>query len=289
MNSDFFIQAAALTVMLFGLAVLFIFIVKWKISFSNQSFDMVPSGVLDDNSAALKSLRKSIRSMLGDQEELSRNTVNEHLRIAEGLLTSDQHLRDEQKRTAQALQAALSAIRDMREETQILRSEIQKQAEELDRHRRGYDVDILKSALIPLARMHRLLSEDLARDDCAESSAETLRFLAGEVLEALEMKGVRLAFPPVGERLRDHTYIQQPPKLIETADESQAGYIARVIQPAYLLESQAATVVLLPAIAEAYFADNPIPEPPNVPPEEAVNTAPDSVADTSSRMDLGDK
>lgn len=241
------------------LAIVFLFVFRWKTAFTAENgetlFDLVPSGVVDENTQAFKKLMKEHHRFAKLQEDVAQTLSNEIVDIAKQLIASDQSIRADQDKSYQALQAVLSTIRDLREETKILREKIQNQADELDRHKKGYDVDILSGALIPITRMHRLLVDDLAQPHLSNETKQTLEALKEECLDVLETKGIKLVRPVVGERYRDQKNIQHPPIMVATQDLELVNQIASVHHPAYELETSVRNVVLLPAIVEVYSAE----------------------------------
>lgn len=245
-------------------AALVVFVLRWRMAFvvndGDKKLALVPDSVLNKNEAALKGVAKKLQDHQEHQEALSRQVIARNKEMTDTAVQSNIELAEAQKKVWQALQSSLAALADLREETKILRSEIQTQARELERHRNGYDTDILKASLIPVARMHRVIRQDLGIPDLHKDVRTTLEALEDQHLEVLETRGVKLVTPPKGEKYRDQKNIKHPPQTEPTSDASLVGTIKEVLSPAYELETAARNVVLLEATVIVYSA----PESSNV-------------------------
>lgn len=256
-----YIQFGVLSIsiaMLLVLIVTLIYLIRWKVAFTirneTQTFQLVPDGIVNDNLRAFSQLKKRLAAYEKQQVTIAQSTVEAQKQIAESLIASDEATRNEQKRTFDALQAVLGGVKDLRDETQILRKEIQTQALELERHRAGYDIDILSASLIPVARMHRMLVSDLTQPGLSEDARESLIALEDEHLGILETRGVKLVHPPIGERYRDQKNIKHPPTIEPAPNSELAGTIKAIASPSYELETSARNVVLLEAEVIVYSA-----------------------------------
>jgi hypothetical protein len=255
-GTEILVLSASITIVALVLAIIFLFIFRWKIAFSGieegKTFQIIPSGVVDKNTRSYRKLEKQFARFQKHQTNLAEEVVNKHLEVANQLVASDNAIRNDQEKTSQALQAVLSTVKALREETKILREEIQSKSRELERFRNGYDVDIQSTALIPIARMHRILLDDIGKQELPEEAKTILITLEDECMDVLETKGVRLEHPRVGERFRDHKNIDLKPAKIPTSDSELVGKIASVTHPSYELQTTARNVVLLPAVVEVY-------------------------------------
>ena len=258
-----FIAVSAVLALLALLLLLF----RWKISFEGQEYSLVPTEVINSNLTALKALEKQVADSSNrlhstttksaeSQAKLMQQSLGAVIQHQEdtvrSLVASDEELKERQQRTSDALHAVLTAVKELREETQILRNEIQSQAKELERHRAGYDVDILSASLIPVARMHRMLQSDLARSDLSEDARNTLTVLEDEHLGVLETRGVRLVYPEIGTRYRDQKNVRHPPETEPTTEADLVGTIKSVVHPAYELSTSARNAVLMEAEVVVY-------------------------------------
>jgi hypothetical protein len=251
-----------------------IYIVRWKTAFviedGDKKFQLVPDDVISQNTSELKKQRKASKQVEKFHTELVQKAINHHEEIGRTVISSNEELRKDQRRVVEAHQLTLEAVSSLQEETKILRGEIQTQAEELQRHRKGYDVDILSIALIPVARMHRMIQEDLDRDVSNEARA-TLEALEDEHLEILETRGVKLIEPPVGALYRDQQNVKHPPDSFPATEQSDIGTIKSVSSPAYELETSARNVVLLEAEVVVYTVSKETLEPESTSAEECDN------------------
>ncbi|MFC1796935.1 hypothetical protein ACFL1V_07550 [Pseudomonadota bacterium] len=235
-----------------------IYIVRWKTAFviedGDKRFQLVPDDVISRNTSELKKQRKVSKRIEKFHTELAQKALSDHEEIGRAVISSNEELRKAQRRTFEAHQLTLAATKSLQEETKILRSEIQTQAAELERHRKGYDVDILCVALIPVARMHHMIQQDLSRSDLSDEARATLEALEDEHLGILETRGVKLVEPAVGSLYRDQKNIKHPPDSVPATDQSVMGTIKSVSSPAYELETSARNVVLLEAEVVVYSA-----------------------------------
>jgi hypothetical protein len=248
-----------------------IYIVRWKTAFviedGDNKFHLVPDDVITLNTSELKKQRKNSKRLEMFHKKLAEEALAKHYEIAREVLSSSEELQKVQLRVFEANQATREITASLREEFKILRDEIQTQAAELERHRNGYDTDILSAALIPMARMHRLIRQDLSRSDLSGEARTTLEALEDEHLEVLETRGVKLVEPSVGSLYRDQKNIKYPPEIFPSSKQSDWGTIKWVNSPAYELETSARKVVLLEAEVVVYSA------PQNPPVQTSVDEA----------------
>jgi len=241
-------------------AAVLIYILRWRMAFvlndndGAKRFALIPDDVLNENNKHLKTARKALKDFYLELEELTDRSTLKNESIVKPLIASHEQLKEDQRKVFQVHQESLKVLAELKEETNILRSEIQTQARELDRHREGYDTDILKASLIPVARMHRMIRKDLQNEALSEEARQTLEALEDEHLEVLETKGVKLVPPPIGAKHREQKNIKHPPQVEPATDESLAGTIKTVLSPAYELETSARNIVLLEAQVVVYSA-----------------------------------
>ncbi len=233
-----------------------IYIIRWKTAFvidnGESRFQLIPDDVVNRTNTELKKQRKSAKKNETFQKELAEKSLSHHESIAQAVIASSEGLRVDQRKAFDAHQATLVALRALQEETKILRSEIQNQAKELERHRQGYDIDILSVSLIPVARMHRMIRNDLLLEDLPKEARAVLEVLEDEHLGILETKGVKMVDPIVGTQYKDQKNVRHPPEAYPTTDESAWGNIKLVRSSAYEMETTVRNVVLLEAEVVVY-------------------------------------
>lgn len=249
MTSEAWLVVAIIVITILFLLIVLQLLRRWRFAFSDGEKILAPTY---DWAKSVKSLHESMADLKATFKSISTDlqNVSEHQHKTWG--TSFADTQKAQKKIYDALNAVLHETTGLHETSRILREELASQSQELERYRKGYDIEIIRRSLIPICRIHRMLTnaiDNQAFDDTARAFLD--QFLE-ECLETLEESLVSITMPEVGSPVRTLKNIRHPPATEPTAEEDKIGTVASVQTPAYEITTSLSTTVLLPAQVSVY-------------------------------------
>jgi len=129
-----------------------------------------------------------------------------------------------------------------------LHEALDKNAEEIRRHQRGYDQKILKTLLGRLVQVQLFLEDAVSEKPPKES---TVQSVADELAMVLDEYGIRM-HDPKGEPYLTTPGVATNPKTVPTDRAELKGRIAEVRQKGFFLKTPVGDEVLLPAKVTVY-------------------------------------
>jgi len=249
MTATTLLVAALLLIIVALSLVILAFLRRWSFAFSDGERIIAPAydwkqtitsfqKSFNETSKAINRTLKDLQKSNTQQFEEWQNTLATH--------------HEAHKRIHALLSQVYQETAGLHETTKILRGEIQTQATELDRHRKGYDFEILKRSLVPICRIHRTLNLEIQHERIDGAAQAFLEQFIDDCHETLEDAGVTITWPQPNQQIREMKNIRHPPSTVFTDNPERVGTIAAVDSPAYEFNSSNGTQILLPAQVGVY-------------------------------------
>lgn len=135
---------------------------------------------------------------------------------------------------------------DLLENFLTLQKALDVRDKEIARLKKGYDAKIFKRFLMRFIRIDRSLRE-MEGEFSGQEHQKNYRYLRRVMQDALEECGVEQFTPEEGSDYREASRVADNPKVIETTNPDEDFKIIEIESPAYIIEGEGETEVIVPS------------------------------------------